>query len=208
MAHLMSLGLIETVGLVAAVEAADAAVKSANVALVGYELAKGSGMTTVKVEGDVGAVKAAVSAAKAAASKVGRVVSTRVIARPSSYLETLVRNPETVGVRLPKQEAPEAKEPEIQEPEASAAEAPAAVKVAASKVGQVVSTSVIARPSSNLETLVGNPETEGVCLPKPEEPEAREPERREPEEKAAEAPAAEPEAQQPRTKKQNNPKKQ
>lgn len=109
MAHLMSLGLIETVGLVAAVEAADAAVKSANVALVGYELARGSGMATVKVEGDVGAVNAAVSAAKAAASKVGRVVSTRVIARPSSYLETLVRNPETVGVRLPKPEEPEAK---------------------------------------------------------------------------------------------------
>ena len=51
MAHLMSLGLIETVGLVAAVEAADAAVKSANVTLVGYELARGSGMATVKVEG-------------------------------------------------------------------------------------------------------------------------------------------------------------
>lgn len=131
MAHLMSLGLIETVGLVAAVEAADAAVKSANVTLVGYELARGSGMATVKVEGDVGAVNAAVSAAKAAASRVGRVVSTRVIARPSSYLETMVRNSETVGVRAPEPEEPEAKPaeepaPEIPQPEekSEAAKAP------------------------------------------------------------------------------------
>ncbi len=107
MAHLMSLGLIETVGLVAAVEAADAAVKSANVTLVGYELARGSGMATVKVEGDVGAVNAAVSAAKAAAAKIGRVVGTRVIARPSSYLETMVRNADTVGAGIP----PQAEEP-------------------------------------------------------------------------------------------------
>ncbi|PWC19028.1 BMC domain-containing protein [Brenneria corticis] len=63
-----SLGLIETVGLVAAIEAADAAVKSANVNLVGYELAKGGGMVTVKLEGEVGAVNAAISAASHAAS--------------------------------------------------------------------------------------------------------------------------------------------
>ena len=58
-----SLGLIETYGLLPAVEAADAAIKSANVELIGYEFAKGSGMTVVKVEGDVGAVKAAIAAA-------------------------------------------------------------------------------------------------------------------------------------------------
>ncbi|MGP3722723.1 BMC domain-containing protein [Cereibacter sphaeroides] len=92
-----SLGLIETLGLTAAVTAADAAVKSANVTLVGYEFAKGDGMTTVKLRGDVGAVKAAVAAAEAAAGRVGRVVATRVIARPADGLERLVESRETVG---------------------------------------------------------------------------------------------------------------
>lgn len=92
-----SLGLIETEGLAAGVEAADAAVKSANVELIGYELTKGGGWTTVKVQGDVGAVKAAVDAARIAAAKVNRVVSTRVIARPSAGLDILVHNPDTVG---------------------------------------------------------------------------------------------------------------
>jgi microcompartment protein CcmL/EutN len=76
-----SLGLIETWGLVAAIEAADAGVKAANVCLKGYDLARG-GLVTVRFEGDVAAVRAAVSAASVAAGKVGRVVSTHVIARP------------------------------------------------------------------------------------------------------------------------------
>lgn len=92
-----SLGLIETIGLTAGIEAADAAVKAANVKLVGYELAKGSGMTTIKVEGEVGAVQAAVSAAKAAAAKVGQVVSAHVIARPDEGIRMLIGNPDTVG---------------------------------------------------------------------------------------------------------------
>lgn len=103
----MSLGLIETIGLVAAVEAADAAVKSANVRLVGYERAKGSGMITVKIEGEVGAVKAAVSAAAASAAKVGKVVSTLVIARPSGELEGMIRSSDTVGNQNPPAETPE-----------------------------------------------------------------------------------------------------
>ena len=93
----MSLGLIETIGLAAAIEAADTAVKSANVRLVGYELARGAGMTTVKIEGDVGAVKAAVSAAAASAAKVGKVVSAHVIARPSDELGGMIRSEDTVG---------------------------------------------------------------------------------------------------------------
>lgn len=92
-----SLGLIETIGLAAAIEAADAAVKSANVVLVGYELTRGDGMTVVKVQGDVGAVTAAVAAAAVAAAKVNRVVSTRVIARPAAGIEGLVVNADTVG---------------------------------------------------------------------------------------------------------------
>lgn len=92
-----SLGLIETIGLTAAVEAADAAVKSACVELVGYELTKGSGMTVVKVEGNVGAVKAAIDAAAIAASRVGIVVSTKVIPRPDTQIGILIRNRDTVG---------------------------------------------------------------------------------------------------------------
>ena len=101
-----SLGLIETFGLLPAVEAADAAVKSANVDLVGYEFAKGSGMTVVKVEGDVGAVKAAIAAAYVAASKVGRVAATRVIPRPAVGLEAMVRNGDTKGYTPPEPPAP------------------------------------------------------------------------------------------------------
>lgn len=78
-----SLGLIEVVGLVGAVEAGDTAVKAANVRLLGYELTKGGGMVTVKIEGEVSAVKAAVDAAVMAAEKLTTVVSHLVIARPS-----------------------------------------------------------------------------------------------------------------------------
>ena len=95
-----SLGLIETEGLAAGVEAADAAVKSANVELIGYELTKGGGWTTIKIQGDVGAVKAAIDAARMAAAKVNRVVSTRVIPRPSAGLDVLVHNQDTVGDAL------------------------------------------------------------------------------------------------------------
>lgn len=94
---LKSLGLIETIGLTTGITAADAAVKSANVTLVGYEMAKGSGRTVIKVEGDVGAVKAAVDAACAAALRVGQIAGAKVIARPSESLESMIRNKDTVG---------------------------------------------------------------------------------------------------------------
>lgn len=93
-----ALGLIETIGLIAAVEAADAAVKSANVKLIGYELAKGDGMVTVKIEGDVGAVSSAIAAAYAAASKVSAVCSTQVIPRPAAEIKKIIFTPETVGM--------------------------------------------------------------------------------------------------------------
>ncbi|MCG2968727.1 propanediol utilization system shell hexameric protein GrpH, partial [Escherichia coli] len=73
-----ALGMVETKGLVSAIEAADTMVKSANVTLVGYEKI-GSGLVTVMVRGDVGAVKAATDAGSAAASKVGELVSVHVI---------------------------------------------------------------------------------------------------------------------------------
>jgi len=76
-----ALGLIETRGLVALVESADAALKAANVTYKGWKQV-GSGLVTVVFEGDVAAIKAAVDAGAAAAAKVGEVVSVDVIARP------------------------------------------------------------------------------------------------------------------------------
>ena len=84
-----ALGMIETKGLVAAIEAADAMVKSANVSLMGYEKI-GSGLVTVMVRGDVGAVKEAVDAGAAAADKVGQVVSVHVIPRPHGDVEKIL----------------------------------------------------------------------------------------------------------------------
>lgn len=92
-----ALGLIEAVGLAAAVEAADTCLKSANVKLIGYELTKGGGYVTVKISGDVGAVSAAVTAASAAAMKVRGVYSAKVIPRPSEALGAMVNSRETVG---------------------------------------------------------------------------------------------------------------
>lgn len=84
-----ALGMVETKGLVGAIEAADAMVKAANVTLVGYEKI-GSGLVTVMVRGDVGAVKAATDAGAASARAVGEVVSIHVIPRPHSDTEKIL----------------------------------------------------------------------------------------------------------------------
>ena len=84
-----ALGLIETKGLIGAIEAADAMVKAANVELIGSEKI-GSGLVTVMVRGDVGAVKAATDAGAQAARRVGEVVSVHVIPRPHSDTETML----------------------------------------------------------------------------------------------------------------------
>lgn len=81
-----ALGMIECRGLVAMIEAADAAVKSANVTLVGWEKID-AGLVTAIVRGEVGAVKAAVDAGAAAGRKVGEVLSTHVIPRPHSNID-------------------------------------------------------------------------------------------------------------------------
>jgi ethanolamine utilization protein EutM len=85
----MALGLIETRGLVGAIEAADAMVKAANVTLVGKEQV-GGGLVAVLVRGDVGAVKAATDAGAAAASKVGELLSVHVIPRPHQETESIL----------------------------------------------------------------------------------------------------------------------
>jgi ethanolamine utilization protein EutM len=93
--HLEALGMVETKGLVALVEAADAMVKSANVTLMGWQKI-GSGLVTVMAVGDVAAVKAAVDAGAAAAGRVGEVIGVQVIPRPHEDLGTVLP---TVGKR-------------------------------------------------------------------------------------------------------------
>ena len=84
-----ALGMVETKGLVGAIEAADAMVKAANVTLLGKQKI-GSGLVTVMVRGDVGAVKAAVEAGSAAAKRVGEVYSIHVIPSPHDDVETIL----------------------------------------------------------------------------------------------------------------------
>ena len=86
---LEALGMVETRGLVAAIEAADAMVKAANVTLIGTEKI-GSGLVSVMVRGDVGAVKAATEAGGAAASKLGEIVAIHVIPRPHADVEKIL----------------------------------------------------------------------------------------------------------------------
>ena len=86
---LEALGMVETKGLVGAIEAADAMVKAANVTLLGKEQI-GSGLVTVMVRGDVGAVKAAVEAGAAAAKRVGELYSVHVIPSPHEDVEQLL----------------------------------------------------------------------------------------------------------------------
>ena len=84
-----ALGMIETRGLVASIEAADAMVKAANVVLIGKEHV-GGGLVTVMVRGDVGAVKAAADAGAAAADRVGELISCHVIPRPHADVESIL----------------------------------------------------------------------------------------------------------------------
>src|SRR5258708_3554864 len=86
---LEALGMIETKGLVGAIEAGDAVVKAAHVVLIGHEYI-GAGYVTVMVRGDVGAVKAATDAGAAAARRVGELVSVHVIPRPHTEAEKIL----------------------------------------------------------------------------------------------------------------------
>ena len=86
---MIALGMVETKGLIGAIEAADAMVKAANVTLIGSEYV-GGGFVTVMVRGDVGAVKAATDAGAAAAKRVGELVSVHVIPRPHKDVEMIL----------------------------------------------------------------------------------------------------------------------
>jgi microcompartment protein CcmL/EutN len=88
----IALGMIETKGLVAAIEAADAMVKAAKVTLLGREKV-GGGLVTVLVRGEVGAVKAATDAGAAAAQRVGELIAVHVIPRPHGEVEQIIPQP-------------------------------------------------------------------------------------------------------------------
>jgi microcompartment protein CcmL/EutN len=189
-----SLGLIETFGLLPAVEAADAAVKSANVDLVGYEFAKGSGMTVVKVEGDVGAVKAAIAAAYVAASKVGRVAATRVIPRPAAGLEGLTRNGDTKGYTPPEPPAPTTPDESGPEPdpdrggvETTEQEVPASEPVEVTTQDPTPAPAVVEEvlpepvPAEEVQAAPAEPVVEVVSEPEPAPAEEVQPAQAEPE---------------------------
>lgn len=121
-----AVGLIETEGLPAAIAAADAALKAANVVLVGRENSRGGGFMTVKIAGDVAAVQAALAAARAVAEGVRGVHSVLTIPRPAEGTgDRLVRNGNTMGVELLKPAPPApapcgAEEAAVGEPESEA----------------------------------------------------------------------------------------
>lgn len=96
-----AIGMIETKGLVGAIEAADAMVKSANVQLVGKEIV-GGGLVMVMVRGDVGAVKAATDAGAAAAGRVGELKSVHVIARPHNEVAAILPENGSIKTETPK----------------------------------------------------------------------------------------------------------
>lgn len=102
-----ALGLIETIGLISAIAAADAAVKAANVTMLGYENTQGGGKITIKFVGNVGAVQAGVAAGVAAANRIGSVYGQRIIPRPSDEIDALILNLDGGrGLDEPEEEAP------------------------------------------------------------------------------------------------------
>src|SRR5512143_1273948 len=114
-----ALGLIETIGLVTAIEAADAAVKAANVTLLGYENTRGGGKITIKMAGDVGAVQAAVAAGVSAAQRIGKVYSHLVIPRPHEEIDALIRQVDRGGAKAAPAAQSAAAQPAVAQPAAA-----------------------------------------------------------------------------------------
>lgn len=158
-----ALGLIETIGLVTAFEAADTALKAANVKLLGYENTKGGGRITVKFVGDVGAVKAAVSAGVAAALRIGRIESSLVIPRPHQEIEGLIaqidRGPAAAAPAVAPEAAPVALPAPAQAAKPKAATKPQPVakpKPAASKAKRAANPPVKPAPAAEETTALGD----------------------------------------------------
>lgn len=174
-----ALGMIETHGLVAAIEAADAMVKAANVTLTCKEQV-GGGLVTVMVRGDVGAVKAATDAGAAAAERVGELISVHVIARPHEELEDILGDPDDAAPKAPEGpveedpptipeaeeepeviEAPETAEMEAAEPESEEAEASKELETAETEASKALETAEAeaSRAPETAETETAETET-------------------------------------------------
>jgi len=98
-----ALGFVETLGYIGAVEAADVCLKAANVRLIGIQLVKG-GLVMIAVQGDVGAVKAAIDASRTAVEKMGQIISVHVIPRPAADIHKLLEERGETGKACPEQE--------------------------------------------------------------------------------------------------------
>lgn len=109
-----ALGMIETRGLVTAIEALDAALKTADVEVVNRHIVKG-GIVTVEICGDVGAIKVATEAGAAAAKKLGNFISSHVIARPDDMVYEMIETEKTLEIDEEKKEEAISKETEIKE---------------------------------------------------------------------------------------------
>jgi microcompartment protein CcmL/EutN len=184
-----ALGLIETIGLPTAIEAADAAAKSANITLLGYENARGGGRITVKMTGDVGAVQAAVSAGVAAAMRIGQVMSCLVIPRPHEQIETLANQVDhgrvTVApvAALPPAEAATSK-PAAAKPAAAGRRVPpkptaptvaAKPKASVTKPAPAMSSAAKPKASAAKAALIASPAAEPPAPPAPLTPPAEPP---------------------------------
>ncbi len=123
-----ALGLIETKGLIGAIEAADAATKAADIELVGRERAD-AGLMTIKIKGDVAAVRAAVDAGAAAAQRVGELVSVHVIPRPDDDTEIMIYPPPGQTKEKPREESPSTSAREKKQPARPKREKPAVIAI-------------------------------------------------------------------------------
>lgn len=160
---MQALGTIETLGMVAAIAAADAAAKAANVELIGYELTRGGGYVNVKVQGAVDAVQSSMDAAKMAAERISKVISLSVIARPSSQMEKIIFSADTVGAGAPEpQKAQETEE----------TKAPQQAKVAAPKApaAKASTTKAVATKTESITTSAAKPELQKAPAVKAEAP--------------------------------------
>ncbi len=164
-----SLGLVETVGISTAIEVADVMVKAANVKILEMENSRGGGYMTVKVVGDVGAVKAAVNAAKAAGIKYGNLVSATVIARPSDGMSTLFCNPKVPYQSVNKKPIPQAWE----EDEPEKLNYTVKKKTVKKETAKVTEASKKSAPKAETEPVKEEPKV--IEEPKAEEPKVEEP---------------------------------
>ena len=174
-----SLGLVETRGISTAIQVADVMVKAANVKILELENSRGSGYMTVKIVGDVGAVKAAVQAAKAEGMRIGNLVSASVIARPSDGMASLFCNPKVPYQSVNKKPVPQAWADEHPKKKAVAKKdehKKAEPKKAEPKKVATSSVKAPAKPAPKLEPVKKVEEKKPEARQEPKKPEVKTPE--------------------------------